>query len=252
MPRILPRLIKRLAEHPLSELVYTGPGIKRKTKPSLYRPLPQNVPFNPNRSILLEPINPITHESRYRLHKRMPPSLRLKRTTGGTKTDPTREMNEEEKEWWSNPYRMYVPRFIISPCLYLPVRMLASPIRRCAHSDRHLPTGEQYHSYNLSILLRCNYPDFLIRLGVMQIPTNLRGEKSSKGKTSMLVPDGLEHPKYTHRKCGEAVYILCWRQAIELCIEGTCFALAVQSLRAQSLYRVQRPIRTFKNTPASP
>jgi hypothetical protein len=46
----------------------------------------------------------------------------------------------------------------------------------------------------------------------MRVPASrLSSESSVKG---LLVPDGLLHSKYTHRKAGRASYILCWRKAV--------------------------------------
>ena len=49
----------------------------------------------------------------------------------------------------------------------------------------------------------------------MRVPTS-RLPSRGKGPESqgLLVPDGLLHSKYTHRKAGRASYILCWREAV--------------------------------------
>lgn len=52
--------------------------------------------------------------------------------------------------------------------------------------------------------------DFLIRLAAMRVPDS----RLSSGDKALLVPDGLLHSKYAHRKAGRASYILCWRGAV--------------------------------------
>ncbi len=115
MPRFLPRLIKRLTEQPLSELVYSGKNIKRTRKRiSFYRPIPNNTSFDHGRpqSILLAGQNPITNSRSYAPHKRLPPRVYLassrQHRTGGH-PDAPRAMTDEERQWWSSPYRMYAP-----------------------------------------------------------------------------------------------------------------------------------------------
>ena len=45
----------------------------------------------------------------------------------------------------------------------------------------------------------------------MRVPVSRLSISRGQG---LLAPDGLLHPKYTHRKAGRASYILCWREAV--------------------------------------
>lgn len=87
-------------------------------------------------------------------------------------------MSIDELAWGASPY----------------LRMMASPIRKCIVTDRYLPS------------------DFLIRLGPMRLP---QLTSDARAPSSVLIPDGLQHTKFTSRRAGRAVYILCSRQAIE-------------------------------------
>ncbi|KAF9055100.1 hypothetical protein BDZ89DRAFT_5882 [Hymenopellis radicata] len=187
MPRFLPRLIKRLTEQPLSELVYSGKNIKRTRKRvSFYRPIPTNSSFDQGRpqSILLAKENPITNSRSYEPHKRLPPRVHLARRRTGGHPDAPRAMTDEERQWWSSPY----------------LRMLASPVRHCNYTRRHLPSA------------------FLLRFGIARLSPNLQG-KPAKGMNCQLVPDGLEHPKFRRKRAGRVVYLLCWRRMLELAVE---------------------------------
>ena len=49
----------------------------------------------------------------------------------------------------------------------------------------------------------------------MRVPASrLSSEGNASDIKGLLVPDGLLHSKYTHRKAGRASYILCWRKAV--------------------------------------
>ena len=49
----------------------------------------------------------------------------------------------------------------------------------------------------------------------MRVPaSSFSSESNASGIRGLLAPDGLLHPKYTHRKAGRASYILCWRPAV--------------------------------------
>ena len=86
--------------------------------------------------------------------------------------------------------------------------MLASPLRKCIVTNRALPSGEFFlmtvFIHSLTTI------DFLIRLAATRVPASHTGN----GPQGLLVPDGLLHSKYTHRKAGRASYILCWREAV--------------------------------------
>ncbi|KAH0840065.1 hypothetical protein J3R83DRAFT_1032 [Lanmaoa asiatica] len=70
--------------------------------------------------------------------------------------------------------------------------MLATPLRQCTISKRYLPN------------------DFLVRLAVLRLPS-----AENARSLEVLMPDGLEHPKYKRRKARVAVYVPCWKDAVE-------------------------------------
>ncbi|KAJ7499064.1 hypothetical protein FB451DRAFT_1204131 [Mycena latifolia] len=175
MPRILPRLIKL----PLSGHF---PSPRRTPVLSLRKPvspLPSALPADYPRSVLLSPGNIITNSHDYVRHKSMPPVHRMgrrKTPRDQLEYDPPREMSAQERIWWSSPY----------------LRMLASPIRQCFFTERYLPA------------------DFMIRLTPMRVP---RAFQQSKFPL-VLVPDGIQHPKFKRRKAGRGVYVGCWRETL--------------------------------------
>ncbi|PSR71806.1 hypothetical protein PHLCEN_2v12307 [Hermanssonia centrifuga] len=182
MPRILPRILKRLDEihfssqpHKLN-LTKLTPIKQRK---SLWKPTPSFSlsPHGRTQSILLEDVNPVNDRRVFRPHKMMPPRLRVRRPEKRNATatevrieDTPRRMTPEERGWWSNPY----------------LRMLHEPMRRCLVTLRLLPK------------------DFLIRLAPFKM-ADIRGAPPSVG----LFPDGLEHPWFQRRRNGCGTYILC-------------------------------------------
>ncbi|KIY49462.1 hypothetical protein FISHEDRAFT_41653 [Fistulina hepatica ATCC 64428] len=180
MPRILPRLIQALNKYPVNTPHEKLP--KRRRKVSLYRgplpPLPSLRPSEHLVSPLIEPENVITEGRLYRRHKRLPPHrwLNQKIKVVGS-CDPPREMNEDERRSWANPY----------------LRMLASPIRLCLITGRYFPS------------------DFLVRLAPMVPPT---ADLSKTRDVAVLVPDGLEHSQFKVRSAGGANHVVCWREAI--------------------------------------
>ncbi|KAF8558846.1 hypothetical protein OG21DRAFT_1503806 [Imleria badia] len=184
MPRLLPRLLKALQEAPLtpstSKRVAGSRNVGACKRKSLYRPIPVSLPsFHPAgrmRSILLEE-NPVTDKRVFTRHKRLPPRVRLgPRPVGHDEHDVPREMTTREREWWSSPY----------------LRMLATPLRQCTLSKRYLPN------------------DFLVRLAVLRLPAT-----QDAPSMEVLMPDGLEHPKYKRRKARVAMYVPCWKEAVE-------------------------------------
>lgn len=57
--------------------------------------------------------------------------------------------------------------------------------------------------------------DFLIRLVVMPLPSPRSSLSSAKGNQgTILLPDGLQHSKFTVRRSGKGHYALCSREAI--------------------------------------
>ncbi|KAF5388414.1 hypothetical protein D9615_000254 [Tricholomella constricta] len=188
MGRILPRLLARIPFEPQSWSPFVLP--RRKLK-SLYRSVPPRPSFHPARhlkSILLrEPdTNPITSSRTFLRHKTLPPLLHQPRRVKHPQHDHDRPraMTEQERQWWSSPY----------------LRMLASPIRQCIATERYMPS------------------DFLVRLAPMRLPSSLpRLNWARTGSvTQTLIPDGLQHPKFTARKSGKASYILCNRAAVSV------------------------------------
>ncbi|KAF8138616.1 hypothetical protein EV363DRAFT_1580372, partial [Boletus edulis] len=182
MPRLLPRLLKALQEAPLtsSNSKHVPRNVGARKRKSLYRPIPVPLPsFHPagrTRSILLEE-NPVTDKWVFARHKRLPPRVRLgPRPVVHEEHDVPREMSTQEREWWSSPY----------------LRMLATPLRQCTLSKRYLPN------------------DFLVRLAILRLPA-----AQSAHSMEVLMPDGLEHPKYKRRKARVAVYVPCWKEAVE-------------------------------------
>ena len=91
------------------------------------------------------------------------------------------------------------------------VRMLSSPMRQCFVSKHHLPSGmrrpvlERMHQLTRHLI----HTDFLIRLVTLK-----DSEKHLKKATSVLVPDGLLHPRFSNRKFGNGHYVACWKDAV--------------------------------------
>ncbi|KAH9049015.1 hypothetical protein EDB84DRAFT_1261558 [Lactarius hengduanensis] len=189
MRQLIPRLLRRLKERSVA-----GETIRPLRPPaqgarSLRRPLPPPPVFSGSgrsRSILLDEINPIIKPKLYRRHKSLPPQVRLPdsqkaRTVsrnGTVEDDVRREMTAEEREWYANPY----------------LRMLSTPIRRCSMSSRYLPS------------------DFMVRLSVKRLPSPRTGSKQS---SYVLVPDGLQHPKFKGLDSRKGHYIVCRRAVIK-------------------------------------
>ncbi|KAL1735846.1 hypothetical protein EV714DRAFT_279868 [Schizophyllum commune] len=196
--RLLPRLIKRLSKNPPSlspeldrPLAKYSRDAKSFYKPakSLYKPLPPRFSIDPAHhavSPVLAEYSPFTHKSDYVRHKRLPPIPRLsrrrnaKRDTSGDSlrdmnVDPPREMTREERDWFASPY----------------LRMLASPLRKCAVTGRYMPS------------------DFLIRLLPMKLPAS----RASRIR-AIIVPDGLQHPRFESKRRGKAGYVTCWAEVL--------------------------------------
>ncbi|KAH8986172.1 hypothetical protein EDB83DRAFT_2240424 [Lactarius deliciosus] len=185
IPRLLRRLKEGLSQARPSDLYALQP---RVPNPSVgrYPPPPAFSASGRSRSILLDEINPITKPKLYRRHKSLPPQVRLPdsqkmRTVsrnGTVEDDVRREMTAEEREWYANPY----------------LRMLSTPLRKCSMSSRYLPS------------------DFMIRLSVKRLPSPRTG---SKRPSYVLVPDGLQHPKFKGLDSRRGHYIVCRRAVIQ-------------------------------------
>ncbi|KAF8631237.1 hypothetical protein AX15_002566 [Amanita polypyramis BW_CC] len=179
MPRLLPRLRTALAQLAVPDKSHPFDIRRLRARPnSLHRPSappPSFLLAHHPRSVLLAQ-SPITRSWDYVLRKSLPPRLYVPRRAKARngEYDRPRQMNDEERRWWANPY----------------LRMLASPMRRCMITNRYFPS------------------DFLVRLGPVKIPMG-------NSANVVLVPDGLQHTKFTTRRVGRATYILCSRNAFE-------------------------------------
>ncbi|KAH9965720.1 hypothetical protein BC827DRAFT_1314648 [Russula dissimulans] len=189
MRQLIPRLLRRLKARSIAseKIRPVRPPARGATSLRKQLPPPPDFSGRRSRSILLDDVNPIMHPKAYRQHKSLPPQVRLPdsqktRTVsrdGTVEDDVRREMTVEEREWWANPY----------------LRMLSTPIRRCAQSSRHLPS------------------DFLIRLSVKRLPPSLRA--NPQWPTYTLNPDGLQNPKFKGLDSRRGYYIVCRRAALQ-------------------------------------
>ncbi|KAL0581999.1 hypothetical protein V5O48_000057 [Marasmius crinis-equi] len=187
MPRILPRLLKKVADNsprPCDPFKYARqPKTISIRKPVL--PAPSFNPADYPQSILLSQNNPITSSRDYEQHKSLPPRIHVRKRVKSNqyRHDCPREMTEEERRWWSSPY----------------LRMLATPIRRCFLSGQYLPSS------------------FLIRLSAMRIPSSrpLRFIRPNLNVPAVLVPDGLQHTRFATKRSGTGVYMLCRKESLE-------------------------------------
>ncbi|KAI0321857.1 hypothetical protein OF83DRAFT_1161602 [Amylostereum chailletii] len=183
MPRLIERLLKSLSKNPpAAKPLYKTRRIARGRR-SLRNQLPV-LPSHSAHSVLLD-LNPIANPSQFVHHKSLPPHVFLhpnqhKNTIsrdGTVEPDAPREMSALERDQWANPY----------------LRMLASPIRRCLVTERYLPT------------------DFLVRVAARRIPSS---RITTKRERYVLLPDGLEHPKYCSLRSRRGNYILCRNSVI--------------------------------------
>jgi len=117
MPRLIPRLLKRLksaSEGPSKQFRLVFPDHYRKSPPQFISDPFDFSPHGRTKSILLDPLNPIIHPKRYARHKTLPPRIRTHRNQrnglasgDGTKMpEVPRGMTASEMEWWANPYCM--------------------------------------------------------------------------------------------------------------------------------------------------
>ncbi|KAK0453732.1 hypothetical protein EV421DRAFT_1887918 [Armillaria borealis] len=116
MPRILPRLIAKLADQPAQQH-------------QRFLPVPPRPSFDPSQyseSILLSPDNPITSSRQHVRRKSLPPRVFVAKGAKPRQgsTERPREMTAEERRWWSSPY----------------LRILSSSTRRCIITQQDLPT----------------------------------------------------------------------------------------------------------------
>ena len=110
MPRIIPRLLRVISQHSEVHKTYPFDIRSRRSRPkSLLRPCP---PISPRpasypRSILLDSTL-ITRSRDYVRRKSLPPRIYVPKRAKARKTeyDRPRQMNEDERRWWANPYCM--------------------------------------------------------------------------------------------------------------------------------------------------
>lgn len=130
MPRLLPRLLKALEKSDaFSTQTFRGP-LTRKTlrRKSLWKPVPAVLDvkksLSPSRrtsSLLLDEGNILTASGIYKRHKTMPPVIQLKESHARMKIhlDRPREMSDDEKGWWSSPYRTKQQLQYTPSCSYM-------------------------------------------------------------------------------------------------------------------------------------
>ncbi|KAJ3904460.1 hypothetical protein F5879DRAFT_955017 [Lentinula edodes] len=225
MPRILPRLLKKLKNsHNPETFDRFSLDEHRFRGKSLWKPLPQNPfpsfkPSDHGQSILLTPGNPITSSRDYIRRKSLPPRVYIpenaqkrKRKNAYEVYDEPRRMTGGERDWWASPY----------------LRMLSTPLRRCLQTQQLLPSA------------------FLIRLGVFQAPSSqpLRLFSPTSPSQALLLPDGLEHSKFKGRRSGKAGYVLCWKDAVEhLRVSGAYKRIAFNSRIPSVLDQIRHLLR---------
>ena len=109
MPRILPRLLQKIASQVSKPAFLKGSTIRPPNRKSLRRRLPVLPSFSSfgrKHSILLDPVNPILNRADYVQHKSLPPRVRVQKIPSDTFDNP-RSMTTQERSWWSSPYRMH-------------------------------------------------------------------------------------------------------------------------------------------------
>lgn len=89
--------------------------------------------------------------------------------------------------------------------------MLASPLRRCSVTDQYLPSGKADAAPHIQSGLTL-FPDFMIRFSYLRVPPS---HAPRPVPSLAIIPNGLEHPKYTGRKGGHSFYTLCLREAVD-------------------------------------
>lgn len=77
------------------------------------------------------------------------------------------------------------------------------------HDFQKVSTQWYVYILNPPVFLISGCPDFLVRLAVLRLPTTQNARA-----IEVLMPDGLEHPKYKRRKARVTVYVPCWKDAV--------------------------------------
>lgn len=113
MPRLFPRLAHiTQAQLDSNKLSPFDIAKHRPRRPkSLHKPTLPNPSFDPNsypQSILLQSENPVATPDKYFRHKTLPPRVYVPKDARQREGehDRPRQMTEEERKWWSSPYRM--------------------------------------------------------------------------------------------------------------------------------------------------
>jgi hypothetical protein len=101
MPRLLPELLK---PHNSKNPVFSVRELRKRKPLNVPSELPPPPPRVYEKSILLHPDNPITNAWKYKYHKEPRPTPRAMRNVKRNSKPPSREMTDEERSWWSNPY----------------------------------------------------------------------------------------------------------------------------------------------------
>ena len=154
MRSLIPRLLDRLKSRSITPEKIRPIRPPAKGAKSLRKVLPPRpVFFGRSRSILLDDVNPIMHPKAYRQHKSLPPQVNLPESQktrtvsrdGTVENDVRREMTAEEREWWSNPYRMSPPR---------PLRFSSSetaPLKDGTISSNAIDADTKMHSVHATL-----------------------------------------------------------------------------------------------------
>lgn len=77
--------------------------------------------------------------------------------------------------------------------------------------------------------------DFLIRIGPLRLSSDLQ----TKSTKAALIPDGLQHPKFTPRRAHRAGYMLCNREAVCLLTERAAYKRVGHFLFVHALFAEQ-------------
>ncbi len=109
MPRIIPRLLCITSEQSALDKTYPfDVGTHRARPKSLHRPCPPTPSLRPahhSRSILLAS-SLVTRSRDYVRRKSLPPRVYVPKHAKARRDeyDRPRQMNEDERRWWANPY----------------------------------------------------------------------------------------------------------------------------------------------------
>jgi hypothetical protein len=110
MPRIIPRLLRITSQQSTLDKTYPFDVRTHRARPkSLHRPRPPIPSFRPahySRSILLTS-SLVTRSRDYVRRKSLPPRVYVPKNANARRNeyDRPRQMTEDERRWWANPYR---------------------------------------------------------------------------------------------------------------------------------------------------